>query len=163
MNRRHILKLTLFGIAAGSLPACGPLGSNSDNLLDVAAQSGDFSILIAALTAADLVETLQGPGPFTIFAPTDAAFSALPAGMVADLLLPQNKDQLTAILTLHVVPGAVTSAQLAGTQFSMATLNGTNLQIDGRDGIRIGTALVTKTDLVASNGIIHAIDSLLAP
>ena len=133
------------------------------NIVTVAATSGDFNTLVAAVKAAGLVETLQGDGPFTVFAPTDEAFAKLPAGTVDSLLLPENKDQLVAILTYHVVPGAVTSDQLAGQRLSVATVNGADVHIDGTDGVTVEEATVTTADIIASNGVIHVIDSVLLP
>ena len=115
------------------------------------------------MNAAGLVKTLKGSGPFTIFAPTDEAFAKLPAGTVDDLLKPENKAKLTAILTYHVVPGAVTSQQV--TKLSEAkTVNGSMLKISVRDGqVMINDADVVKPDIEASNGVIHVIDNVLLP
>ncbi|MCB2150492.1 MAG: fasciclin domain-containing protein, partial [Rhodobacteraceae bacterium] len=106
----------------------------------------DFSTLVAAVKAAGLVETLKGDGPFTVFAPTNAAFAALPAGTVESLLKPENRDQLVAVLTYHVVPGAVTSDQLAGQRLNVATVNGASVHVDGRKGVRVNKARVTTAD-----------------
>jgi uncharacterized surface protein with fasciclin (FAS1) repeats len=133
------------------------------DIVDIAASNGNFNTLVAAVTAAGLVDTLKGDGPFTVFAPTDAAFAALPAGTVDSLLLPENKDMLTAILTYHVVPGAVTSDQLAGQRLSVATVNGAEVHIDGRDGVKVEDSNVTAADIIASNGVIHVIDAVLLP
>ncbi|EBA13708.1 hypothetical protein RCCS2_07464 [Roseobacter sp. CCS2] len=133
------------------------------DIVDIAASNGNFNTLVAAVTAAGLVDTLKSEGPFTVFAPTDAAFAALPAGTVDSLLLPENKDQLVAILTYHVVPGAVTSDQLAGQRLSVATVNGANVHIDGRNGVKVEDSNVTTADIIASNGVIHVIDAVLLP
>ena len=112
MNRRFALKSAALAALATLATACAPL-SGGDDIVDIAASNDDFSTLVAAVQAADLVETLKSDGPFTVFAPTNEAFAALPAGTVDNLLKPENKDQLVAVLTYHVVPGAVTSDQLA--------------------------------------------------
>lgn len=161
MNRRFVLKSAFLAAGLAALAACEPTVSDG-NVVQVAASGGNFTTLIAALTAADLADTLQGPGPFTIFAPSDAAFAALPAGTVENLLLPENKETLVALLTYHVVPGAVTAEQLSGERLMVATLNGSNLQIDGREEeVKVGPAVVTRADTIASNGVIHEIDRVL--
>ena len=133
------------------------------DIVDTAVAAGDFKTLAAALKAADLVQTLKGDGPFTVFAPTDAAFAALPEGTVADLLKPENKDKLKAILTYHVVPGKVLAADV--TQLTEAdTVNGKKLKIKVVDGkVHVGNATVTKTDIIASNGVIHVVDAVILP
>ena len=132
-------------------------------IVDVAASAGSFETLVAAVKAAGFVETLSVEGPFTVFAPTDEAFAALPEGTVEDLLKPENKDQLTAILTYHVVPGKVKSKDLAGKTLAPATVNGATVAIDATDGVVVGGANVVKADVKASNGIIHVIDAVLLP
>ena len=118
--------------------------------------------LAAALTAAGLIETLKGEGPFTVFAPTDAAFAALPAGTVEELLKPENKDKLIAILTYHVVPGAVMSTDL--TEGMMATtVNGAQITITLDGGAKVNGAVISTADIKASNGVIHVIDSVILP
>lgn len=132
-------------------------------IVDVAAAAGSFETLIAAAKAADLAGALQGDGPLTVFAPTDEAFAALPDGTVEMLLKPENKDQLAGILKLHVIAGAkVTSDQLAGTTTNAETLNGT-VEIDGTDGVTVNGANVIAADVMASNGVIHVIDTVLLP
>jgi uncharacterized surface protein with fasciclin (FAS1) repeats len=133
------------------------------DIVDIAVSNGSFNTLVAAVTAAGLVDTLKSDGPFTVFAPTDAAFAALPSGTVESLLLPENKDQLVAILTYHVVPGAITSDQLAGQRLSVATVNGAEVHIDGREGVKVEDSNVTAADIIASNGVIHVIDAVLLP
>ncbi len=163
MNRRTILRLaTGLGLAA-VLAACAPLTPKSPDIVDIAAANPDFSTLVAAVSAAGLVETLKGDGPFTVFAPTNAAFAALPAGTVESLLLPENKDKLVAILTYHVVPGAVTSDQLAGQRLDVATVNGQTVHINGTNGVKVNKFTVTTADIIASNGVIHVIDRVLLP
>ena len=133
------------------------------DIVTVAATAGDFNTLVAAVKAAGLVETLQGDGPFTVFAPTDEAFAKLPAGTVDSLLLPENKEKLVAILTYHVVPGEVLAADVV--QLSSAdTVEGQSVNIATDDaGVRINDANVIATDVMASNGVIHVIDSVLIP
>jgi len=133
------------------------------DIVDVAASNDDFSTLVAAVKAAGLVETLKGEGPFTVLAPTNAAFAKLPAGTVENLLKPENKDQLTAILTYHVIPGN-NPASTVVTLDSAATVNGQSVSISVNDGtVSINNATVTATDVEASNGVIHVIDTVLIP
>ena len=133
------------------------------DIVDTAVAAGSFKTLAAALQAAGLVETLKGKGPFTVFAPTDAAFAKLPAGTVADLLKPENKAKLTAILTYHVVPGAVMAAQAAKLP-SAKTVNGASLTIHATGGkVMIDNATVTTADIACSNGVIHVIDTVVLP
>lgn len=157
------LALCLF---AFSLSACDS-GSSSDEgpamTIVETAIDGGFNTLVAAVQAADLVETLQGPGPFTVFAPTDAAFTKLPEGTLDILLQPENKEQLIGILTYHVVPGRVTASQVVNLQ-TATTVAGTDVQITVEGGtVRINDAVITTTDIEASNGIIHVIDTVLLP
>ncbi len=133
------------------------------DVVDVAVSAGTFNTLAAALQAADLVDTLKGDGPFTVFAPTDAAFAKLPEGTVESLLRPENKDQLIAILTYHVVPGKVKAADVVKLN-SAKTVNGKELLIAVTDaGVRLNQANVIKTDIKASNGVIHVIDEVVLP
>jgi uncharacterized surface protein with fasciclin (FAS1) repeats len=136
--------------------------ATTGTVVDVAASNADFSTLVAAVKAAGLVDTLNGAGPFTVFAPTNAAFAKLPAGTVESLLKPENKAKLTAILTYHVVPGAVKAADVAGLT-EAATVNGKSVKIDASNGVKIDGATVVKTDITASNGVIHVIDTVLMP
>lgn len=129
-------------------------------IVDIASTAGQFNTLVAAVKAAGLAETLSGEGPFTVFAPTDAAFAKLPEGTVEALL--QDKEKLTAILTYHVVSGKVMAADVAGLD-SATTLQGQSLAIDTSSGVKVGDASVVKTDIVASNGVIHVIDTVLLP
>ena len=133
------------------------------DIVDVAVSAGQFNTLAAALEAADLVGTLKGDGPFTVFAPTDEAFAKLPAGTIEHLLKPENRDQLTAILTYHVVPGKVYAADVIKLD-SAATVNGSNVTIRVSDaGVSIDDAMVVKADIGASNGVIHVIDTVILP
>jgi len=130
-------------------------------IVEIAASNPDFSTLVAAVDAAGLVETLNGPGPFTVFAPTNEAFAALPPGVLDALLLPENKDLLIQILTYHAVPGTVMAADvMAG---DVATVEGQNITIATDGGVTVNGAAVVQTDIVASNGVIHVIDAVLLP
>ena len=132
--------------------------------VDTAINAGSFTTLIAAVRAAGLVDTLRGDGPFTVFAPTDDAFAALGMETVNDLLLEENRDQLTAILTYHVVPGEYFAADLAGQSLSVATVNGASVAIDATmGGVMVDGATVISADVDASNGVIHVIDSVIMP
>ncbi|WP_299143134.1 fasciclin domain-containing protein [uncultured Tateyamaria sp.] len=137
--------------------------TSEPDIVDTAVAAGSFNTLVAAVQAAGLVDTLKSPGPFTVFAPTDAAFAKLPAGTVENLLKPENKDQLTAILTYHVVPGQTLAADLAGKRLSVATVNGANVHIDGRNGVKVEKSNVIQADILTSNGVIHVIDRVLLP
>src|SRR3954452_18570712 len=133
------------------------------DIVDVAVAAGDFKTLAAALKAAGLVDTLKGPGPFTVFAPTDAAFAKLPAGTVETLLKPENQAKLQSILTYHVVPGKVMSQDVVKLK-SAKTVQGGNVAIKTMNGaVMINGAHVTKADIVASNGVIHVIDTVIIP
>jgi uncharacterized surface protein with fasciclin (FAS1) repeats len=137
--------------------------AKSKDIVDTAVAAGQFNTLAAALEAADLVGTLKGEGPFTVFAPTDAAFAKLPEGTVDSLLKPENRDKLVAILTYHVVPGEVKAADVV--KLSEAkTVNGQDVAITVADnGVRINDANVIKADIGASNGVIHVIDTVILP
>ncbi|MFC4974966.1 fasciclin domain-containing protein [Halomonas beimenensis] len=133
------------------------------DIVDTAVEAGQFETLVAAVQAADLVETLKGEGPFTVFAPTDEAFAALPEGTVEDLLMPENQDTLRAVLTYHVVPGKI-MAEDAMAADSATTVQGQDLTITTMDGqVMIDDATVIQADIEASNGVIHVIDSVLMP
>ncbi len=135
------------------------------DIVDTAVEAGSFTTLVAAVQAAGLESTLRGAGPFTVFAPTDAAFAALPAGTVENLLKPENKAQLTAILTYHVLPGEVMSSAIAGQTLEPATVQGATLKaVGGADGsVMINDAKVVTADVDASNGVIHVIDKVIMP
>lgn len=136
--------------------------SEKADIVDTAVSAGSFNTLVAAVQAAGLEETLRGEGPFTVFAPTDDAFAALPEGTVESLLLPENKDQLVAILTYHVVPGKVKSKNLSD-GMTATTVNGQDLTVDLDNGVMINNATVTQADIWTSNGVIHVIDTVLLP
>lgn len=133
------------------------------DIVDTAVSAGQFTTLVAALKAAGLVDTLKGAGPFTVFAPTDAAFAALPAGTVEDLLKPENKDKLVAILTYHVVPGKIMSADIAGKTLEVATVQGSDLSVNATTGVMVENATVVSADIETDNGVIHVIDHVLMP
>ena len=159
-----------FLIAAVALALSLSLGAFADpkaatgkDIVDTAVAAGSFKTLAAALQAAGLVDTLKGKGPFTVFAPTDEAFAKLPAGTVENLLKPENKEKLAAILTYHVVPGKVMAAQVTKMN-SAKTVNGQSLAISINDGaVMVDNAKVVKTDILCSNGVIHVIDSVVLP
>ena len=155
--------------AAGALVLSLSLGTyarpkaSSRNIVDTAVAAGSFKTLAAALQAAGLVNTLKGKGPFTVFAPTDEAFAKLPPGTVEDLLKPENKEKLVAILTYHVVPGKVLAAQVTKMN-SAKTVNGQSIAISVNEGtVMVDNAKVVKTDILCSNGVIHVIDSVVLP
>ena len=143
-----------------ALPTTGVSGSM--DIVDTAVSAGSFETLAAALTAADLIDTLKGEGPFTVFAPTDAAFAALPEGTVETLLKPENRDQLVKILTYHVVPGKVMSSDLVD-GMKATTVMGEDITVSLTDGVSINKAAVVTADIETSNGVIHVIDSVILP
>lgn len=153
------------GLVVALSLAAGPRAS-ADDVVGVAAKNDRFKTLVAAVKAAGLVETLQGKGPFTVFAPTDAAFAKLPKGTVESLLKPENREKLVAILTYHVVPGRVMAADALKLKngSSVATVGGKSLRVThGENGVRVNGAKVTATDVAADNGVIHVIDTVLLP
>ena len=175
MKKVKLVALAL--VASISFAACGSDSESTESteaaateetvaievgdIVAVASATEGFSTLVAALTAGGLVETLQGAGPFTVFAPTDAAFEALPAGLLEKLLLPENKAVLVSILTYHVVPGMVMAADIkAG---DVATVEGSNVTLDTMSGVKVNDATVTTADVAASNGVIHVIDAVIVP
>lgn len=141
----------------------GDKSKATKDIVDTAVAAGNFGTLAKALTAAGLVETLKGKGPFTVFAPTDAAFAKLPAGTLDNLLKPENKAQLTKVLTYHVVPGSVKAADVVKLT-EAKTVQGQSVKIAVKDGkVSVDGANVTATDIAASNGVIHVIDSVILP
>lgn len=149
-------------LAAFSVGQINASAAEKKTIVAVASGAGQFETLVAAVKAAGLVDTLNGDGPFTVFAPTDEAFAKLPKGTVEDLLKPENKEKLAGILTYHVVPGKVMAADVKAGK--VKTVNGkeATVKVDG-DTVMIGKAKVVKTDIAASNGVIHVIDSVLLP
>lgn len=161
MFRRHFLSVAAAAMVAGTSMA--PVQAADMDIVDTAVSNGSFNTLVAAVQAAGLVDTLKGAGPFTVFAPTDGAFAALPAGTVETLLKPENKDQLVAILTYHVVPGKVMAADVVGKQMGVTTVNGQEAEVNGLSGVSIDGAKVVAADVEASNGVIHVIDAVILP
>lgn len=163
-----VLLLALGAACTSSDPGAAAPESAADaqkgsDIVDTAVAAGSFKTLVAAVKAADLVDTLKGEGPFTVFAPTDEAFAKLPAGTVDDLLKPENKDKLKAILTYHVVPGKVMAADVGGLT-SAKTVNGKEAKVSAADGkVMIDKSTVVKTDIECSNGVIHVIDTVMLP
>jgi uncharacterized surface protein with fasciclin (FAS1) repeats len=156
--------LTFTSLAlVGILAAAPARAQQPKNIVDTAVAAGSFTTLAKALTAADLVATLKGPGPFTVFAPTDEAFAKLPAGTLESLLKPENKDKLRRILTYHVVPGEVRAADVVKLQSAKA-VSGDTIAVKVKEGkVHVDAANVTKTDIQASNGVIHVIDAVILP
>lgn len=155
-------------IAAGAVLAVMTISTAvaSDKKVDIvqtAENAGSFKTLITAVKAAGLVETLRSPGPFTVFAPTDEAFAKLPAGTVDNLLKPENKKKLIAILTYHVVPEKVMSKDIAGKKTMAKSIEGSDIDVDATNGVRVDNANVVKSDIEASNGVIHVIDTVIMP
>ena len=139
------------------------MSASTHDIVDTAVAAGSFKTLVAAVTAAGLVETLKGKGPFTVFAPSDAAFAKLPAGTVENLVKPENKEMLTRILTLHVMPGAIMAKDVAGQKLTPKSVQGEELRVDGTNGVVVSGATVTSADIECSNGVIHVIDSVIMP
>ncbi|MDX2223707.1 MAG: fasciclin domain-containing protein [Rhodospirillaceae bacterium] len=137
--------------------------AQAKNIVETAVAAGSFKTLVAAVQAAGLAETLSGPGPFTVFAPTDEAFAKLPAGTVESLLKPENKAKLAGILTYHVVPGKVMAADIAGKTTEAKTVQGQALKINATAGVMVDNAKVVTADVVADNGVIHVIDTVVMP
>jgi uncharacterized surface protein with fasciclin (FAS1) repeats len=176
MKGRNVGIWTVFGgvailaLAVASGPAwagCGACGTHAahghgakKNIVDTAVEAGDFTTLVTAVKAAGLVEALNGDGPFTLFAPNDAAFAKLPSGTVDSLL--KDKDQLAAILTYHVVPGKLMASDIAG-RSSAKSLQGKSITIDTSSSVKVDNAKVIKPDVMASNGVIHVIDTVMMP
>jgi uncharacterized surface protein with fasciclin (FAS1) repeats len=163
--RKTLLAVALSAAAVVAVPAFAANHGNhsTPSIVGIASTNTDFETLTAALKAADLVATLEGKGPFTVFAPTDEAFAKLPAGTLEDLLKPENKAKLAAILTYHVVAGDVKAADVVKLT-SAKTVNGAEVKIVVADGkVKVNDANVVTTDIKASNGTIHVIDSVILP
>lgn len=168
LSRRVLITaVAAIGISACTTAAVPTLDSITfkakPDIVDTAVAAGSFNTLVAAVKAAGLVDTLKGDGPFTVFAPTDDAFAALPEGTVETLLKPENKEQLQAVLTYHVLAGSVMSGDIAGKTLSPQTVNGQTIDVDATDGVKINNANVVTADIEASNGVIHVIDTVLLP
>lgn len=153
--------IVMAGLLAASVPARA-----ADDIVDTAVKAGSFNTLVTAVKAAGLVDTLKGKGPFTVFAPTDEAFAKLPKATLESLLKPENKKALTSILTYHVLPGRYDAKRITGAkakQFGIKSVQGSNVEVDIRKGVKVSGANVVKTDIIASNGVIHVIDAVIMP
>ena len=157
-----MIRRTFLALAAASTFLSAPAFAADKDIVDTAVGAGNFTTLVAAVQAAGLVDTLKGAGPFTVFAPTDAAFAALPAGTVEDLLKPENKDKLVSILTYHVVPGKVMSGDLTE-GMKAKTVQGGEVTITLDGGAKVNGAAVSTADIETSNGVIHVIDAVILP
>jgi uncharacterized surface protein with fasciclin (FAS1) repeats len=166
MIRRNLLKSVAAAtivVGISTWPMFMAATEPSADIVDTAVAAGSFNTLVAAVQAAGLVDTLKGEGPFTVFAPTDEAFAKLPGGTVEFLLKPENKDQLIAVLTYHVVSGKVMSADIAGQRVAPDTVQGRPLAINATSGVMVNQARVVAADIEATNGVIHVIDAVLLP
>ncbi len=159
----NIFKRNLLTAVALLPLALASVSAKADDIVDTAIAAGQFSTLVAAVQAAGLVDTLKGEGPFTVFAPTDAAFAALPEGTVENLLKPENKDQLVAVLTYHVVAGKVMSADIAGKTMEVDSLQGSAISVNAMNGVMVDNANVITADIETDNGVIHVIDAVILP
>lgn len=165
MQRKNLVGgMLVAGVVLASIASAvaADKGAGKKDIIDTAVAAGSFKTLAAALQAGGLIEALKGEGPFTVFAPTDEAFSKLPAGTVESLLKAENKDKLIAILKYHVVPGKVMAADVVKLK-SAKTLNGQEVKIDVSSGVKINEAKVAKADIETSNGVVHVIDRVLLP
>ena len=159
-----MLKLLITSIALSvSIASTALSGGHSKDIVDTAVDAGSFETLVAAVKAADLVEVLKSDGPFTVFAPIDNAFNALPEKTLETLLMPENKEKLISILTYHVLAGKVMASDIAGKEMEVTMVNGSTAKIDATDGVKIDGATVIKADIETSNGVIHVIDSVILP
>ena len=157
------LVIAASNVALADCGKCCKSKAHKHDIVDTAVEAGSFKTLAAALTAADLVETLKGEGPFTVFAPTDEAFGNLPEGTVEDLLKPENKDKLVAVLTYHVAPGKVLAADVVKLK-KAKTVQGSEVRIKVKKGkVKVDGANVVKTDIACTNGVIHVIDAVILP
>lgn len=155
--------LVSLALAMGITSSAMAGGMMKKDIVDTAVGAGQFTTLVAAVQAAGLVDALKGDGPMTVFAPTDAAFAALPEGTVENLLKPENKDQLIDILTYHVLPGAVMASDVNAKKLTVEMLNGDSATVTGWDGVKIDGATVVSADIEATNGVIHVIDQVILP
>ena len=160
--KKYLVGMMAAAAFAVACSAPAPVSAQGKDIVDTAVGAGSFKTLAAALTAADLVGTLKGAGPFTVFAPTDEAFAKLPAGTVESLLKPENKEKLRRILTYHVVAGNVMAADVVKLTSAKA-VSGDTLTIKTAGGVMVNASKVVKTDIKASNGVIHVIDTVLIP
>ena len=160
---KKLSRLSAFALFMFIITPVAIAGGHKKDVVDTAAANKQFSTLVTAVKAAGLVETLKSKGPFTVFAPTNDAFAALPKGTVESLLEPENTNKLVAILKHHVVSGKVMASDVSGKKLSRATVNGTKINIDGTSGVTVSGAKVITADLVTTNGVIHVIDKVLLP
>lgn len=152
------------GAILGSVLTIGSVSAvSAADIVDTAVSAGSFNTLVTAVKAAGLVETLKGDGPFTVFAPTDEAFAALPEGTVENLLKPENRDKLVSILTYHVVPGKVMASDVNAKKLDVATVEGSKVSINGMSGVSVDNARVIKANIETDNGVIHVIDAVILP
>jgi uncharacterized surface protein with fasciclin (FAS1) repeats len=163
MSTLTVVTVTALTIIAAPAPQIGLQAQQQQDIVETAVAAGSFTTLVKAIQAAGLVETLKGKGPFTVFAPTDEAFAKLPAATLTDLLKPENKQKLTEILTYHVVPGKVAAADVTKLT-SAKTVNGKSVRISMHgESVMVDGATVVKADVMASNGVIHVVDSVILP
>ena len=160
---KNVLRLSAVAALLLIISPVAEAGGHKKDIVDTAASNKVFSTLVAAVKAAGLVETLKSRGPFTVFAPTNEAFAALPPGTVENLLKPENKNKLAGILKHHVVTGKVMAADVVGKKVSQNTVNGTKIDIDGTSGVVVSGATVVSADVIATNGVIHVINKVLLP
>ena len=160
---KKLSRFSAFAVVMFLVTPVAIAGGHKKDVVGTAAANEQFSTLVTAVKAAGLVETLKSKGPFTVFAPTNDAFAALPKGTVENLLKPENKNKLAAILKHHVVSGKVMASDVSGKKLSQATVNGTKINIDGTSGVTVSGAKVISADLVTTNGVIHVIDKVLLP
>lgn len=163
MNTARNMIAAVALVAMSSYAIAASHAKATKDIVDTAVGAGSFTTLVTAVKAAGLVDTLKGKGPFTVFAPTDEAFAKLPKGTVENLLKPENKAKLAAILTYHVVPGKILSKDIAGKKTDVKTVQGSKLSVDATSGVKVDKASVTKADLMTSNGVIHVIDTVVMP
>lgn len=164
MRFAHTLATTAAAaVVSISMAGAALADGHAKDIVDTAVDAGTFNTLVAAVQAAGLEDTLRGDGPFTVFAPTDEAFAALPEGTVENLLLPENLESLQAVLTYHVLPGKVMSADIAGQELSVATVEGSEVSVNATDGVMVDGANVVAADIEATNGVIHVIDAVILP
>ena len=160
MKIRSYIKNSILG---ATIMAATAANSYAADIVDTAVEAGSFNTLVSAIQAAELVDVLKGEGPYTVFAPTDEAFASLPEGTVESLLKPENREQLVAVLTYHVIPGKVMSDDVSGKQLSVETVQGSEVEVNGMSGVSVDGAKVVKANIVADNGVIHVIDKVILP
>lgn len=164
MKISKILAAPLAIVTVVGFTAVASAYQDEKDIVDTAASAGDFTTLVAAVEAAGLVETLKGPGPYTVFAPNDEAFAKLPEGTVEELLEPENRETLVSILTYHVVAGEIMAADVVGQTATVETVQGASIEVNGAgDSVMVNNATVIATDIEASNGVIHVIDTVIMP